>query len=188
MNRFTDLPYDAKAKGIFVTCLIACGAAFLFLLWNGTIAVIEKKNQIAQNRSLVERAAQLNSDVGNTQRLNGLFEGENTAVIQSLLQNQVKAVGDPYRIAIDSMEPLNISQEGSLMRVEFRMSGALPEKNIGPFLTALSTSQPAVIVTDMDLRPALVRTARIQTDEQGTQRLSVQLTLNAFAKVSPGSQ
>lgn len=180
----TTLTHDQKA---WVTVAIVMTALVVLLVYAATQlanTVLSSKTALEDAKFLVERV-QSSGNIAEATPDPTLFSGRNRAEIQSALQSEIKRIGDKYAIGIDSLQPLDVEKKGVLIASKLRLTGSLPEVELAPFLVELSRNNPAVLVTDIDLRPVRVRSARLKKNPDQKKRLAIQLIFEGYAMTTP---
>lgn len=174
---------DGIAKLSFLSFIFVASLIFIqlaIMLWESTSQKREMVGRIKQLIESSQKASTNKTDINEP----SLFSGENLAEIQSELQSKIKQIGDTYRISIDSIQALDPINGNNFVISRIRLNGAIPEKDFTNFLLNLSADQPSVFVSDMDIRPAGIRSARVANVEEIEPKLSIQLVFSGLSKVN----
>lgn len=158
MYRFHSPALIARTrKGLFA----ALGLGGLGVLALGLMLAWSGMQQTAALQDRIARAAALPEEDAGTE---GVFlAAESPNIAQTRLQTHIQDIGAAHKLEIEVIRSDEMEDQGRALALGIMLNGVIPEAELAGFLGALSTAEPKVLVSSLDLRAARVTSRRDPT-------------------------
>jgi hypothetical protein len=169
------------ATGILIGVLAISGAMLLLR------HVHEAQDNLAFARRAVETIAQRGDPVVAQKAARDaldarLVKGRTAAEAQASLQTLLKEIAQRRRMDIESLQPLPTENAGGLLVLRIKLSGSLPESELGPVITEFGAAPTPVFVDAIEIKPEIQRSTA-SSDKPEERRLSVRLDVGAHSRL-----
>lgn len=167
---FSDPGAVGKAR---TSLAIAAAVGLALVLGAGLMWTHQQQGTVADLQDRIARANALPQSAGQD---SGVFlAAEDPNIAQTRMQTQVQELAAQHNMEIEVIRATDVTDEGRVIALGLTVKGVVAEADFAPFLTALSQTEPRILLDEIDLRRA-----RLVSRRDPTRKLAVSLGMSTL--------